>query len=162
MVRRIGFHLGLWALVLAAAPGCESTDKTYYGTPKVGLGAVDGGSVVVTFSDPCAIEVDFGSLPNGQGTSAFIQVENIGVFALDLSEINPSLKPEFGVNYGAQPPIEPGAFAQFAVTFEASTPGTVNSSFTIATDGYNSDCPSAGSSLGGSILTIALTGTASN
>jgi len=97
----------------------------------------------------------------GQGASATIQVMDVGDGALDLAQINPSLNAEFGVNYGTQQPIQFGEFAQFAVTFEASTPGTVSSSFTILTDGINSECPNDGG-LGGSILTVALTGSASN
>jgi hypothetical protein len=161
MIAKIGLGVVVGVALSVAASGCESTDEFPFGTPKVSLGPVDGGSVIATIRNPCAIDLDFGPLPIGAGASAFIQVENTGVGALDLSEINPSLNPEFGVNYGTQQPIQLGGFNQFAVTFEASRPGTINSSFTIETDGYNSDCPTSGG-LDGSTLTIALSGSASN
>jgi hypothetical protein len=43
----------------------------------------------------------------GQGASAFIQVDNDGPGALDLSRINPTLDADFRVNYGTQQPIQP-------------------------------------------------------
>ena len=160
MVSKIGWCVGV--LLLAAAPGCDLNPCGCLietpGTPSLSLGPVDGGGVIATSPNPCVLDVDFGTLPLGQGTSTTIHVENVGTGALDLAQVNPTLSPEFGLSYGRQQPIYSGEFGEFAVTFEASAQGTVNSSFTIQTDGVNPECPNGVNS----ILTIALTGSASN
>jgi len=163
MVARIGWSVGLYAALLAAAsPGCKPCDCGWdeQGSPQVRLGPVDGGGVTGTIPNPCEIDVDFGPLPIGQGASAFIQVLNIGSGPLDLAQINPALNSKFGLDYGTQQPVESGEFGEFSVTFEASTPGAVSSSFTILTDGANSKCPSDDG--GVTVLTVVLLGSASN
>jgi hypothetical protein len=163
MVRTIGWHFGMCVVLLAAVPGCDSHCGCGWdeeGSPQVRLGPVDGGAVTATIPNPCELHVNFGAVPIGQGASAFIQVENIGSGPLDLAQINPTLNAQFGLDYGTQQPVESGEFGQFAVTFEASTFGTVSSSFSILTDGANSRCPSDDG--GVTVLTVALTGSASN
>ena len=155
--------VGLGAVLLVAVPGCDSRCGCGWdeeGSPQVRLGPVDGGGVIGLILNPCEIDVDFGPLPIGQGASAFIQVLNIGSGPLDLAQINPALNSEFGLDYGTQQPVESGEFGEFSVTFEASTPGAVSSSFTILTDGANSKCPSDDG--GVTVLTVALSGSASN
>jgi hypothetical protein len=163
MVSKIGWHVGMCVVLLAAVPGCDSHCGCGWdeaGTPQVRLGPVDGGGVIGLIPNPCEIDVDFGAVPIGQGASAFIQVLNIGSGPLDLAQINPTLNTEFGLDYGTQQPVESGEFGQFSVTFEASTLGTVSSSFTILTDGANSECPSDDG--GVTVLTVVLLGSASN
>src|SRR4029077_15891449 len=84
------------AIALGSA-GCKaSTITTSQGTPKAALGGISGaGTVMATFPNPCEIDVDFGNVPIGLSDSATIQVDNTGSAALDLSQVNPTLDPEF-------------------------------------------------------------------
>ncbi len=109
-----------------------------------------------TYPNPCEIDVDFGSVPIGLSDQATVEIVNAGSGALDLSQVNPALDPEFGLSYGAQQPIQPGEFGEFGVTFQPYKVGQVTSSFTIQTDGWNSACPGGASN---SSVTVKLTGT---
>jgi hypothetical protein len=75
MAKRIGLNVGLWAALLAAAAsGCKAGGCPppcgALGSPELVLGPLDGGDVVAAFPNPCETDVDFGTLPVGQGASA--------------------------------------------------------------------------------------------
>jgi len=111
--------------------------------------------------NPCEIDVDFGTLGVGQSATAFIQIMNSGVAALDVSQVNPALDPEFILDFGPQESIPPGTLSQFTVTFQPDKVGEVSSTFTIQTDGINPDCPAPTGSSSGNDITVVLAGTGS-
>jgi hypothetical protein len=137
------------AVLALSCAGCF--EKSYCldcgaaGIPKVMLGAhSDAGTVAAQYPNPCEIDLDFGTVATGQEAAASIEIANLGGGPLDLSQVNPDLDPEFGLDYGVQEAIEPGAFDLFTVTFEPTEAGMVTSTFTIQTDGLNTECPSSG------------------
>jgi hypothetical protein len=133
----------------------STTGSSALGSPVVALGGQSGPTVVTAaYPNHCEIDLDFGDVPIGQISLATIDIGNTGRSTLDLQDIAPNLDPEFGVTYGTQPPIQPGGFDQFQVTFETYKVGQVNSMFSIQTDGVNPSCPAPGS-----VITIQLTGT---
>ncbi len=124
------------------------------GIPRIALGGQSGPALVTaTNPNPCEIDLDFGEVPIGQTSTATVEIDNVGRSTLDLQDISPNLDSEFGVKYGTHPPIQPGSFDQFQVTFETYKVGQVNSMFLIQTDGVNPSCPAPGSS-----ITVQLTG----
>jgi hypothetical protein len=150
----------LFALTAAAAfgsSGCkQGIIQNSLGSPEAKLGGQQGATTVVaTFPNPCEIDVDFGDVPIGLTDSVTVQITNTGSGALDLSQVNPTLDPEFGLNYGTQQPIQSGEFGQFGATFQPYKVGTVSSSFTIQTDGSNSSCPNGATN---ATITVKLTG----
>jgi len=123
-------------------------------------------------SSPCEIDVDFGNLPLGQASSATVRIENVATVSspecaaagsiLELSQVNPTLDPEFTVDDGPRPPVPAGQFDQIEVGFQPYKAGQVQSTFTTQTDGANPMCPTLGSGGYGSFLTITLTGSGAN
>ena len=98
-----------------------------------------------------------GSLATGQEIVATIEIFNVGSGTLDLAQVDPTLDPEFVLDYGTQQPIQPGEFGEFSVTFRPDKPGQVQSTVTVQTDGINPNCPSGPSSY--NAVTVQLTGT---
>ncbi len=110
---------------------------------------------MATIPNPCEIDVDFGDVPIGLTDQVTVEITNVGSGALDLSQVNPTLDPEFGLSYGTQQPIQTGEFGQFGVTFQPYKVGTVSSQFTIQTDGSSSTCPNGTTN---ATVTVKLTG----
>jgi len=160
---------GLALLVLAmgmilVGSGCKSEECICerFGSPTVDLGGYDGGEIIsANDPNPCEIDVDFGTLGVGLSATAFIQIGNTGAAALDTSQVNPTLDPEFGLSYGPQEPIQPGTSSEFTLTFQPYKVGQVSSTFTIQTDGINSECPAPTGTSAGDLLTVVLAGTGS-
>jgi hypothetical protein len=152
--------LSLAASLAFASSGCKSTGVVgSVGIPKAALGGQQGPTTITpTSPNPCEIDLDFGNVPIGQTETATVQIDNQGAGALDLSQVNPNLDPEFGLNYGTQSAIQPGSFGVFTVTFQPYKAAKVSSTFTIQTDGLNSACPAPTSGADSSI-TVTLTGT---
>ena len=138
--------------------GCKYGGPTpAEGIPEVALASISDAGIVAQDPNPCEIDVDFGTVSMEQEVAASIEVENLGFGELAVSQVNPTLDPEFGLNYGTQQPIEPGELDEFTVTFQPYMTGQVQSSFTIQTDGTNEQCPTPTG--GNSIMTVQLTGT---
>ncbi len=146
--------------IALGSTGCKGTQVTsVYGVPKAALGGVSGsGTPTASFPNPCEIDVDFGNVPIGLSDTASVQVQNTGTSPLDLSQVNPTLDPEFSLSYPTPQPIEPGNFGQFSASFQPYKVGQVTSSFVIQTDGVNSACPAPAGG-GNSSVTIQFTGT---
>src|ERR1700722_1805172 len=149
-------------LVLTSG-GCSGSQPNCYdvdcveGSPQGKLGGQQGATTVTaTFPNPCEIDVDFGNAPIGLRDQATVEITNVGSGALDLSQVNPTLDPEFGLSYGTQQPIEPGEFGEFGLSFQPYKVGTVTYAFTIQPDGWNSTCPSGAPNAS---ITVKLTGT---
>jgi len=153
--------LTLAAAVALGSSGCKGTGiQSTLGSPEAKLGGQSGATTVTwTSPNPCEIDVNFGDVPIGLTDTVTVQIDNIGSGALDLSQVNPTLDPEFGLNYGTQQPIQPGEFGEFGATFQPYKVGTVTSSFTIQTDGVNTSCQAAaGSTSTNATVTVVLTG----
>ncbi len=155
--------VALFALLAGVAltgPGCKKTGLGQsLGSPKVSLGGQSGSTTLIPgIPNPCEIHLDFGDLPIGLTDSVTVRIYNNGSSTLDLLPVNPTLDPEFSLSYGEQPPISGGGFDTFGVTFQPYRVGPVQSSFTIQTDGVNSECsaPTAGSP--GNVVTVMLSG----
>ena len=147
-IARPGSALPLFSLAAALAlgsSGCKSGNLGLnVGEPEPKLGGQQGATTIIASSpatNPCELDVDFGDVPIGLTDSATLQISNIGSGALDLSLLQPTLDPQFGLNFGTQQPIQPGSFGQFTVTFQPYKVGVVSSTFTINTDGANKLCP---------------------
>jgi hypothetical protein len=148
-------------MLVMGCVGCKRTDGCcVLGSPQVVLGApfADAG-ILVQYPNPCEIDMDFGTMATGQTITAPIEVENVGVGVLDLSQVDPTLDPAFVLDYGTPPPIQPGTFWQLDVTFQPSEADRVQSTFTIQTDGINPLCPVPTGSYSGNVVTVQLTGT---
>ena len=150
-------------LGMAGNSGCKCIGRCGGGdaaaSPRVHLGAQTGDTTATaTYPNSCEVDLDFGDVPIGLIDTAVIQIENIGDAALDLSQVMPSLDPEFVVNWGTQQPIQPGSFGQITVTFQPYNVGQVTSTFTIPTNGVNSQCPAPTGSSADNTVTVTLTG----
>jgi hypothetical protein len=129
--------------------------------------------VTATYPNPCEIDVDFGTVSEGDTATAIVQIGNKGYAPLDIGQVVPDLDGAFaldtnvdvdppGLDAGpfAEPPttIEPETFYFFLVVFEPYTDGGATSAVTIQTDGENSACPAPSSESEGDVLKINLTG----
>ncbi len=136
-------------LVLALSACKDPRITSSLGAPEVSMGGQTG-DATATIPNPCEIDINFGSVPIGLTDSVTVVIKNVGSSALDLSQVNPTLDPEFGLNYGPQAPIASGSVGELSVTFQPYKVGQVQSTFTIQTDGLNAQCPAP--SGGGSIV----------
>jgi hypothetical protein len=145
------------AAVALGSSGCkQGFIQNSQGSPQAKLGGQQGATTVVaTFPNPCEIDVNFGDVPIGLTDQVTVEITNVGSGALDLSQVNPTLDPEFGLSYGTQQPIQSGEFGQFGATFQPYKVGPVTSSFTIQTDGVNTTCPGGTAN---AAVTVKLTG----
>jgi len=155
--------LTLAAAVALGSTGCKKNGLIVVnGSPNAKLGSISGSGTPTATNppgNPCEIDVNFGNVPIGLSDEVTVQIDNNGQGALDLSQVNPTLDPEFSLTYGQQQPIGPGNFGEFSITFQPYKVGQVQSTFTIQTDGLNSQCPApTGSASGGSIVTVQLSG----
>ena len=155
--------VALFALVAGVAlagSGCKKTGLgSSVGTPKATLGGQSGSTTVnATFPNPCEIDLDFGDLPIGLTDSVVVRINNDGSSALDLSQVIPTLDPEFSLSYPQQAPIQAGAYGSFTVSFQPYRVGQVTSMFTIQTDGINSLCPAPTGNSTGDTITVSLAG----
>jgi hypothetical protein len=114
------------------------------------------GSGYPSLASPCELDLDFGSIPVGEGEESTIMVENQGTGILDL-EIG-ALDPPFSLTLPPSNEVQPGGSVEISVDFQPVNRGSFSSSLVIQTDGVNPSCPAAAGS--GSNLTVNLKGTA--
>jgi len=153
--------LTLAAAIALGSSGCKNQGlKGNIGLPKVNLGGQTGDqTATATYPNPCEIDLDFGNIPIGLIDTATVQIVNNGTGALDLSQVVPTLDPEFSLNYqNTQQLIEPSTLGEFTVSFQPYKVGMVSSTFTIQTDGVNSACPAPTGANSGDTVTVVLSG----
>ena len=133
------------AVCVVLALGCAGCKNSGAGcgmvaVPKVRQGGQFDAGTAAQYPNPCEIDLDFGTVAAGERVAAVIEILNTGSCPLDLASTDPILDAGFGLDYGIQQEIEPGSFDAFTVSFEPMGPGMVTSTFTIQTDGVNSEC----------------------
>jgi len=123
-------------------------------------GQSDPTVATATYHNPCEIDLDFGNVPIGWVDSATVEVKNVGTSALDLSQGTPDSDQEFSLSsQNPQQTVQPSNLANFIATFRPDKVGQASSTFTIQTDGWNSQCSAAtGGSWPQDIVTVRLAG----
>ncbi len=154
--------LALASAVALGSSGCKNTKlQGQSGDPSFKLGGQNGATVAVATNppnNPCEFDLNFGDVPIGLVDSVVVQVYNTGTGPLDLQQVDPTLDPEFGLNYPTPLPVPTQQFYPFTATFQPYKVGMVTSTITINTDGQNSLCPAPAAGATGNTLTVVLTG----
>jgi len=162
-VAKLALGFGLVSLTAACGGGHTLDNGPLQGgagSPSLNLGGQTGATTATaTYPTPCEIDLLWGSVPVGLTDSVTVRIENDGTGALELSQVIPTLDPAFNLSWGEQPPIQPGGFGAFTVTFKPVELGPVESTFTIQTNGFNLYCPTPPGRANDSILTVELMGT---
>ena len=97
-------------------------------------------------------------MPIGLIDSATVEIDNNGSGALDLSQVNPTLDPEFSLTTARSSRSRPASSAQFTVTFQPYKVGSVHVDVHHPDRRHEQPVPGPDRGSTGNIVTVVLTG----